>query len=126
MFAITCEECDRTYLVSASSIEALYSIEPGVIVVEVSCLRGHPVRVVTGNAAPAPAQARAASAPSVPLPRTEATPDASGPVPDRVPRLWSAVYTARPGIVARAYAWLAAKLNIQAWMYRRFDYRLSL
>lgn len=52
MFAVPCQECGRSYLVSVSSIEAFHTVAPGIIVVELTCLRGHPVRLVTGNAAP--------------------------------------------------------------------------
>lgn len=110
MFAITCEECDRTYLVSASSIQALYSTEPGVIVAEVACLRGHPVRVVTGNATPA----RITAGPTVPQPRqAKAAPGQS------------ATQAEPPGILARASAWMSAKLAVQTWMVNRFDYRVA-
>ncbi|MBM7785973.1 hypothetical protein [Tenggerimyces flavus] len=112
MFAITCEECDRTYLVSTSSIQALYSTEPGVIVAEVACLRGHLVRVVTGNATPS--STPVAAGPTVPQPRHAA--DATGP---------SVTATEPPGILARASAWVSAKLAVQAWMFSRFDYRVA-
>jgi hypothetical protein len=110
MFAITCEECDRTYLVSASSIQALYSTEPGVIVAEVACLRGHVVPVVTGNGSPA----RITAGPTVPSPRgAEAAPGRP------------ATSTEPPGILARVSAWVSAKLAIQTWMAARFDFRLA-
>lgn len=110
MLAITCEECGKTYLVSASSIQALYSTEPGVIVAEVACLRGHPVRVVTGNGTPA----RITAGPSVPAPRRAEA--ASGQ---------PTISTEPPGILARASAWVSAKLAVQAWMFARFDYRVA-
>lgn len=107
MLAVTCEVCDRTYLVSSSSIQALYSTEPGVIVAEVACLRGHLVRVVTGAASPSPV--RATAVPAVPRPRHAEAPTSTEP----------------PGILARVRAWTSAKLAVQAWMFARFDYRVA-
>jgi hypothetical protein len=50
MFLVYCPECRRRVLCGADRVRAVHNLAPGVIAVELTCHRGHPVTVLTGRA----------------------------------------------------------------------------
>lgn len=49
MFVVHCPWCRRRMLCGAHQVRAVHNLAPGVIAVELTCLRGHPMTVLTGR-----------------------------------------------------------------------------